>query len=315
MNKFFVHPANKTIWNYDELLQFLIQNQGQKIIIEINEGPCCKTIGLYNLLEKFNYNDVIIQTTNLIEQHNKFTIKTVAPFRFLTLDKETDYSKFHTWDQTHIFGCFYNRPLWYRLGLASVLQHDYADQSVINVRCNPHDFDNRLLFEVQQLFENHPQSHLKFATVSNAWPRQLETNDTYGFCTTNEHTDQLAYFYPGFLIDIVAETWAHGNCFFPTEKTIRPMLLKKPFIVFGGQDYLEYLRQMGFRTFGDFWDETYDGYEGADRYIRILELIDRLAEKSIDELEIMYWDMQYTLDHNYDLLVRQQFSKKIQRLE
>ena len=68
---------------------------------------------------------------------------------------------------------------------------------------------------------------------------------------------------------------------------------------------------MGFRTFSDFWNEDYDGYEGKERYVKILKLIDMLAQKSTDELERMYWDMQYTLDHNYNLLLTQTYNKII----
>ena len=92
------------------------------------------------------------------------------------------------------------------------------------------------------------------------------------------------------------------------------MLLKKPMIVMASKNYLAYLRQLGFRTFADFWDEDYDGYEGADRYVRILDLIDSLAQRSIMDLEKMYWDMQYTLDHNYNLLMTQQYNRRIREI-
>jgi len=116
------------------------------------------------------------------------------------------------------------------------------------------------------------------------------------------------------LVDIVVESHVAGKTFFPTEKTIRPMLLKKPFIIFGSANYLDYLRQMGFRTFADFWDEDYDGYEAADRLLKIQSLINLLASKSINELEKMYWDMQYTLDHNYNLLMTQSYHKQIKEI-
>ena len=93
------------------------------------------------------------------------------------------------------------------------------------------------------------------------------------------------------------------------------MLMKKPFVVFGGKNYLEYLRQMGFRTFEDFWDESYDGYSEADRYMQILVLIDKLAQKSLEDLETMYWDMKYTLDHNYNLLISQGFNRQIKLIQ
>ena len=68
---------------------------------------------------------------------------------------------------------------------------------------------------------------------------------------------------------------------------------------------------MEFRTFSDFWDETYDGYEGRERYLRILDLLDWIAGHSYDYLETMYWDMQYTLDHNYDLMITKNYNKTI----
>jgi hypothetical protein len=86
------------------------------------------------------------------------------------------------------------------------------------------------------------------------------------------------------------------------------MWLKKPFITFASKDYLCYLRQLGFRTFNDFWDEEYDGYEGRERYVRILKLVDTLAKKSKSELNDLYWAMKYTLDYNYDLLQTQSYN-------
>jgi hypothetical protein len=68
---------------------------------------------------------------------------------------------------------------------------------------------------------------------------------------------------------------------------------------------------MGFRTFSDFWSEEYDGYEGRDRYVRILNLIDEIAKKPASELERMYWDMQDILDCNYNLLHDQTYQTNI----
>ena len=93
------------------------------------------------------------------------------------------------------------------------------------------------------------------------------------------------------------------------------MLLKKPFIMMASQNFLIYLRQMGFRTFSDFWSEDYDGIPTAARYKQILDLIDSLAAKSTDELQDMYQRMQPILDHNYELLKSDQFSRKITYVE
>ena len=72
---------------------------------------------------------------------------------------------------------------------------------------------------------------------------------------------------------------------------------------------------MGFKTFNDFWSEEYDGYEDRDRYVKILELIDTLAKKPIKELQQMYIDMQEIFEHNYNLLLNQNYNTNITYIE
>ena len=92
------------------------------------------------------------------------------------------------------------------------------------------------------------------------------------------------------------------------------MWCQRPFVTFASANFLAYLRQMGFRTFNDFWDEEYDGFDGADRFRRILALIDKLSKLSYDQLESIFWDMKYTLEHNYHLLMSQSYKKQIERI-
>ena len=312
MNLFTLIPTNNSIWNSDNFLQFLIDNQGRAVdIYTNNEGVCLESAGVYQLLSQFRYKDVTIHTSNLLEQHPVYQIKLTAPFKFFKIE-HANYTHLHTWNKNKIFACFYNRPLWYRIGLGATLQHDYKHCSLINIRTQIDSVDQRALVETEQLFIHHPESFVKFLQECKTWPVIIEPVDGYtiGNCTTG-HTDQLAEFYLNFLIDIVAETWTTGRTFFVTEKTVRPMLLKKPMIIMGSKNYLDYLHQMGFRTFADFWSEEYDGYDGRERYVKILQLIDSISKKSKTELNAMYWDMQYTLDHNYNLLLTQNYQNNI----
>jgi len=311
-NNFKLLPANGFVWNNNEFIQFLLANQGQKIIVSTrDEGVCLKSAGVYQLLEIFGFRDVTIETNNPLEQHPYFKIQIINPQKFFKITNKS-YQQYHTWNKNKIFGCLYNRPLWHRIGLAAEMQARHRDTSLINFRSDPNNADQQQLFEIRQLFEQAPQSLEKFCQAKDSWPVQVETTDSYTVGkTTNAHTDQLAGFYPEFLIDLVAETWTQGRCFFPTEKTVRPMLLKKPMIVMGSRDYLDYLHQMGFRTFNDFWDENYDGFADGNRYQKILELIDQIARYSTQELNNMYYRMQSILDHNYNLLVSQSYNTKI----
>lgn len=321
MQKFYLRPSDWMIWNRHELLQFLISNQKQDIFITTeNEGCDCRYVGLYALLDLFDFESVTIETSNLLECHPDYNIVTSPlAFNFFKGPKDPGhYSRYHIWNENKIFSVFYNRPLWHRIGLASYLYSHHRDVSVINFRSDPHDLDHRRLFEIDQLFINDPESARGFLQNYHCFPQQIDTIDTYGGGgpgDTIKHTDQLCRFYPDIMIDVVGETFVNGDTFFVTEKTVRPMLMKKPMITMAGRDQLLYLRQMGFKTFYEFWDEDYDGYEGKERYLRILDLISRLAKITKQELSDMYRSMSDILDHNHDLVINSKYKKEIEKIK
>lgn len=311
-NNFKIIPGDDFIWNYDEFLEFLIAYQHKDIQISINsEGACLTSIGVYKLLDLFKFNSVTIQTANTVEYHPTYTIISMPNLRFF-LGATDIYKQYHTWNLSKVFGAMYNRPSWHRIGLASNLA---KLSTTLNFRADPHNSD-RKFFELQKLFNIHSESVNKFVECKSSFPVQLSEIDTYTTGgTLVQHTDQLCGFYENFLIDVVAETFVSGRTFFPTEKTVRPILLKKPFIIMGPKCFLIHLRQMGFKTFGEFWDESYDGYEPATRYKMILDLIDNLSKKSIKELQDMYIQMQPILDHNYNLLIEKNYNFQIGYVE
>lgn len=312
MKSFTLITSDRFIWNRNELLKFLIDNQYKDITIFTNGEGCCSTSnGLYSILDQFEFKSVTINTTNTVEQNNKYNIL-INSHSFKFFEVTGNYTEYHQWNKKYLYGALYNRAIWHRIGLASHLMKNHEDISLINFRSNPHDVEQRTLFELQTLFENDIDSVKNFTQVLDRFPIQVESTDGYTVgATTKEHTDQLKSFYLNFLIDIVAETFTSGRTFFPTEKTVRPILMKKPFIIMGPKCFLIHLRQMGFKTFYEFWDESYDGFDGAQKYKKILSLIDDLSKKPISDVETMYINMQDILDHNYNLLIKQNYNKKI----
>jgi hypothetical protein len=309
VNKFNIIPADDFIWNKIELLEFLIKNQYKDILIDTNqEGCCARAIGLYDLLDLFTFNSVSIRTSNILEKHDRYHIIENNFFKFCNVNN-TNYTQYHEWNSNNIFGAFYNRAIWHRIGLAAELsKHD----ALLNFRSDPHNEDSRRLFELQKLFEFAPDSATRFLNIQPMFPRTLEEHDGYTVgATTMQHTDQLCGFYPNLLVDVVAETFTSGNTFFVTEKTIRPILLKKPFIIMGSKNFMIYLRQMGFRTFYEYWDEDYDGFFGKEKYLKILEVINGISQKSKKEWNELYNSMQPILDHNYNLLINQTYNRNI----
>lgn len=301
------------IWNLNELIDYLVTNQGKEIAIEIfPEAVCLNFIGLYKLLELFKFKSVNIHTYNPFESSKKYNI--IYRHNFWFKKQETIDEKLHTWNLNKKFFCLFGRPTASRLGLAGYLKSNYEKHSHIHFSATT-DHDNQVQFELDKLLSYRTTSVVEAGTLIDQLPLLLESSDQYTFNQGYVYADPLTNYYQDIFVDIVSESHVAGNTFFPTEKTARPMWLKKPFIIFASKNYLEYLRQQGFRTFSDFWNEDYDGFDGADRFNKILELIDFLANKSNSELETMYWNMQYTLDHNYNLLKTQTYQTCVERID
>ena len=85
--------------------------------------------------------------------------------------------------------------------------------------------------------------------------------------------------------------------------TFNPIHQGHPIIQFGPYKSLERMRERGFKTFGKWWDESYDEIkDGWERFDAILKLVDKLSRKSNKELLEMYVDMKDVLQHNIDLI-------------
>lgn len=106
---------------------------------------------------------------------------------------------------------------------------------------------------------------------------QFSTPTSYA--TTNA---SLLQHYHRFAIELVAETYTLGNTFFPTEKTVRPVMACKPMVVYGPRYFLARLREMGFETWHELWDEGYDLFEGPERWQRIKQTM-RFVRRSSPE--------------------------------
>ena len=301
------------IWNLNEFIEYLATNQNKTINITIfPEAVCLETLGVYKLLDMFNFAQVNIYTYNPFEKNNKYNI--VFQSNYWITKQEIVNTDLHDWNFKKKFFCFYHRPTASRLGLAGYLFTNYRESSLIHFSAEL-DPDNLIQFELNKLLSYRTESIQESGFLINHLPLLLAPSDRYTYNQGYYFDDPLTNFYQDILVDVVVESHVLGTTFFPTEKTTRPMWLKKPFILFGSKNYLDYLHQMGFRTFADFWDESYDGFEGAERFNRIIKLLDRLAIMSTSELEQMYLDMTYTLDHNYNLLKEQLYSKQLKKLD
>lgn len=134
----------------------------------------------------------------------------------------------------------------------------------------------------------------------NAYPDNDVINDI--IIPGEYNYEKLNEFYADIFVDVVTESrfaQPTGNY---SEKTLQPMLFKKPFILAAPPKTIEYIKSMGFKTFDQFWDESYDDcYDHEERMSKILKVIDYVDQKSIEELRLIYEQMTDILEHNFAL--------------
>lgn len=90
-----------------------------------------------------------------------------------------------------------------------------------------------------------------------------------------------------------------------SEKLLNTVRAFKPFVLFGPPKTLTYFRALGFHTFGDFWDESYDDeLDHQARLIKLFKVIDYIDSLSLYETRDIYEQMKPILEHNAKVLPR-----------
>jgi hypothetical protein len=116
--------------------------------------------------------------------------------------------------------------------------------------------------------------------------------------------DETVDIYKSSYISLVTETFFYEDDYIITEKVYKPIIHYHPFIVLGSPYTLKHMRSIGFKTFGDFWDESYDEEEDNDkRFEKVFNLLMGFNKMSIEELHNLYLEMIPTLKYNYDLMM------------
>ena len=113
------------------------------------------------------------------------------------------------------------------------------------------------------------------------------------------------------LIHVVTETVYSGNKQHLTEKTFKPIVMQQPFIIQSCRGSLEYLRSYGFKTFSEFWDESYDDSDDQTRTAKIGQLMQDLNSMSQKEKASLQKAVSNTVWWNQQWFYGEMFEKQL----
>lgn len=125
----------------------------------------------------------------------------------------------------------------------------------------------------------------------------VQTPDWYDSSLVPIYTD--SYF------SIVTETFfKKTNTRFLTEKTLKTIVHKHPFILISVPKSLEYFREKGYKTFHPYIDESYDlEFDDEKRMGMILKETERLCLLSDEELTRLMLHTKEICEYNYEVLL------------
>lgn len=99
---------------------------------------------------------------------------------------------------------------------------------------------------------------------------------------------------------VVTETVYDDNRIHITEKTFKPIVLQQPFLIVGNRGALKYLRDYGFQTFGDLWDEDYDDLDHEHRIRAVADICEEITSWSSSKMQQAQFKIANALRHNHD---------------
>jgi hypothetical protein len=283
---------------------------GDSVMLDLcSEGPSLRKLGIVDLLDQYNLKVFVTRWSNPIETVPYQRVHCNATSHFFPMS-------YHYWvdDPAAIpgseskFALFLGRSCPSRNRILYDVFHQHRDDFLLSKLPSNHKntwgynsstdilpdetvehwFDN--VESAQEWFDNCPVGSIDNRTVQDQF---LVPEISAG-----EMARSLLGHYHKFDVELICETYTQGETFFPTEKTVRPMVGNKTFLVYGPVGYLNNLQKRGFRTFNELWDESYDQLEGRERWQAINQLIENLIDLPNDTWVNMMKQCQAISKHN-----------------
>ena len=245
----------------------------QNVVIDMNfEGPSLQHIGLIQILDELlaitrrSKTTIKIHTPNQFEEFDYEFYEKISFSHFFKKELVRYHRDFCRINQLgKLFGIFFGHYTLDRSNIAHTILEKYFDQSLISIM--RHDRFNAVNWWSPEVFD--------IGSIDNAWIK-------HQYDPLYNPNQSLLNHYDKFQIELVAETFTRGQTFFPTEKTVRPIMGSKPLLIFGPKNFLHNLQQIGFQTFDKLWSEAYDSYEGVQRWQQMQLIMDDIVCNGYD---------------------------------
>lgn len=304
------------IWgNPDNVKQLLDQTQpGQQVTLDLfSEGPSLRQFGIVDLISAYNLDVAVTRWANSVEE---------VPYHRVSCNKNSHFFPMchHYWQDEvptvipaeYRFGLFQGRgcPSRNRImhDAVTLWSEHFLLSKMRDLRGDPWGYrqpdHSKRLESMSDWFADVDYARNWLDNCSITSIDNCHIQDQYGIpeVSAGKVATSLLQHYPRFNVELICETYTLGDTFFPTEKTVRPLVGERPFIVYGSRNYLANLQQSGYRTFASLWDESYDRLEGVERWAAMTQLINHLVALPASEWQHIITQSIEITKHNKAVL-------------
>ena len=246
------------------------------------------------ILKNIVYKKIIFLYNDYLNDFSKYESKNVSFIRFnYYLNRSSRYFQrnlkqnhisdiFNPNEKKYHFLSFNQYPHHHRVKVISEIYKNNIDDKFL-ISYNPKFYD--LLGSVKYDYENQLKDlgywddYLLFTSLSEK-KVDFETNlkiSGYGFEDITPYQKSV--------VSLISDTIFFKRQGFVSEKIFKPIMYLQPFLVVGPPYYLKEIRDMGFKTFDGFIDESYD--KELDDKIRLEKIIKEIIRISNIPIELL----------------------------
>ena len=143
----------------------------------------------------------------------------------------------------------------------------------------------------------------QFAVDVGAILNSIPDNTTSSSCSADYDVEDITSTRVSVVLETVIDSKIHL-----TEKILRPIACAHPFLLAAGLGALKYLQHYGFKTFSDFWDESYD--DEPDTVSRLQKIT--MAMQQIQNLNEDDWKkIQCIAEYNQQHFFSEEFMDQV----
>lgn len=246
-----------------------------------------------DFVQKQNYNFIcesfriasethVSNIQNLLDNHNNVSQNNIIEKLFLTYNKKTKNYRIYLLDKL------------IKNNLISNSIYSFYEPEDDTYNWQLESLNNLLSYKLKKTI-----SLNNFLEILNQYSKKIEDKDMESF--NGDYHGQFVQIddYKKTFLSLVSESNVGNNTIYFSEKTFKPILAKHPFILLSSPNSLKKLKELGYKTFDKWWDESYDeAIDYVDRIDKIINVLNELSKKSLDYLEKMKEEIQEVVDFN-----------------